>query len=197
MDKAHWILVIGWSLFGLVHSIMATEWFKAFCRRLMDASFKYYRQLYSMLALLSMCAVLYWQFSIKSRPIGSFPVLKYLMGLPLGISGLLLMGVSIRRYFFHLSGLSVFFNRQEEAELEIGGMHRFVRHPLYLGTLLFIWSLLLFFPLLSNLLACILITGYTLVGIQLEEQKLLHVYGDAYAEYRRKVPMLVPGIRIL
>src|SRR5579859_1006236 len=93
MDKAHWILVVGWLLFGLVHSLMAAEWCKAIFRRLMGRRFVYYRLLYAAFAFLSMGAVLYWQFSIKSLPLAFLPILRYLLGLPLGILGLVLMGL--------------------------------------------------------------------------------------------------------
>jgi len=70
-----------------------------------------------------------------------------------------------------------------------------MRHPLYSGTLLTIWSLLLIFPLLSNLLACLVITVYILIGIQLEEKKLLLDFGEDYRSYASSVPMLIPNIR--
>ena len=35
-------------------------------------------------------------------------------------------------------------------------------------------------------------TLYILVGIQFEERKLLKEFGQAYADYRRGVPMLIP-----
>jgi len=69
----------------------------------------------------------------------------------------------------------------EEEPLELGGLHRYIRHPLYLGTLLVVWSLFLFFPSLSNVLACFMITAYTLAGIRLEERKLLQEFGEDYA----------------
>jgi len=37
-------------------------------------------------------------------------------------------------------------------------------------------------------------TIYVLVGAYFEERKLLRDFGEAYAEYKRKTPMLVPGL---
>jgi protein-S-isoprenylcysteine O-methyltransferase Ste14 len=54
----------------------------------------------------------------------------------------------------------------------------------------------LFFPLLSNLLACVMITFYTLIGIRLEEKKLLNEFGATSADYRRRTPMLVPSLKL-
>ncbi|NOH03709.1 MAG: isoprenylcysteine carboxylmethyltransferase family protein [Chloroflexi bacterium] len=72
------------------------------------------------------------------------------------------------------------------------GLYRLVRHPLYTFSLVFIWLT----PVMSqNSLA--LYTGatlYLLIGAYFEERKLLRDFGEAYAEYKRKTPMLIPGL---
>src|SRR5258708_38809160 len=69
------------------------------------------------------------------------------------------------------------------------GVLRFVRHPLYVGWLLVLWSA----PRMTaaHLGFAIATTAYILVAIQFEERDLARMHGE-YAEYRKHVPMLVP-----
>ena len=116
------------------------------------------------------------------------------MGVMTGIPGLLMMIICIRKYFFDLSGVDVFKSTQSTPRLQTGGLHQFVRHPLYFGTLLFIWSCFLLFPMWNNLIACLVITIYTIIGIKIEERKLIREFGDSYIIYSRNVPMLIPNL---
>ena len=192
----YWILTAYWILFCVVHHITATEKCKEIVRVKMGRVFRYYRLMYSFLALASFIFVLFKQFSIKSGYLGISFWFKYFIGFPLGILGICLMFASIRKYFFKLSGIGVFYADQRPTTLELHGVHKYIRHPLYLGTLLLIWSLFLFFPLLTNLLAFLVMTAYVLIGIRSEEKKLLIVFGETYKNYRDKTPGLIPHIRI-
>lgn len=80
------------------------------------------------------------------------------------------------------------------ARLVTDGLYRFTRHPLYTAGLVFIWL----FPIMTcNLLALNLgLTIYIIIGAHFEERKLLSEFGEAYAEYRRRTPMLIPGLRL-
>lgn len=193
MNTDHLILLCAWALFGITHSLLASDRVTAACRKVLGRHFIYFRPLYSGIAVLSLAGILLWQFSIPGFAAGSFPMVKWLIGMPAGCLGIWLTGVSIRKYFFNHSGIAELMHKQPAPFLESGGIHRHIRHPLYMGTLLVIWSLFLFFPSLANLIACGMITGYTLIGIRLEERKLLRRFGESYAAYRRRTPMLIPG----
>ncbi len=68
--------------------------------------------------------------------------------------------------------------------------YRVVRHPLYVGWLCVFW----FTPTMTgaHLLFAATTTLYILVAIRLEERNLVEYHGAEYAEYRRRVPMLIP-----
>lgn len=110
------------------------------------------------------------------------------------IPGITIMAASIYKYFKLLSGIRSIYQATPPAELKVEGIHKYVRHPLYLGTLLFIWGLFFIFPLLNNLIAAAAITTYVLIGIKFEEKKLLKEFGNVYAEYIKNVPGLIPKL---
>ncbi len=79
---------------------------------------------------------------------------------------------------------------QPSGHLIIRGPYRWVRHPLYLFSILFIWSC----PDLTadRLLFNTFFTSWIIIGIFLEERDLVNDFGEEYVDYKRKVPMLIP-----
>jgi methanethiol S-methyltransferase len=84
------------------------------------------------------------------------------------------------------------FRGQPQAGLRFvtPALYRVVRHPLYVGWFFAFWST----PTMTvtHLLFALITTAYILVAIQLEERDLMRAHPE-YAEYRRRVPMLVPA----
>lgn len=70
------------------------------------------------------------------------------------------------------------------------GAYLLVRHPLYLFSILMIWSC----PDLTKdrLLFNILWTVWIVIGAFLEERDLVNEFGDTYRKYQRTVPMFIP-----
>jgi len=75
-------------------------------------------------------------------------------------------------------------------QLAIRGPYRYVRHPLYLFSIIMIWSC----PDITadRLVFNILWTLWVIIGARFEERDLVATFGDAYRDYQQKIPMLVP-----
>src|SRR5690606_3730458 len=69
-------------------------------------------------------------------------------------------------------------------------LYKRTRHPLYIGWMIAFWAI----PTMTagHLLFAGVLTGYMLIAIQFEEHDLMVHHGPAYAEYRKRVPMLIP-----
>ena len=94
---------------------------------------------------------------------------------------------------FALQGLGTPAPIAPTQNLVVTGLYRHVRHPLYVGWLLAIWSA----PTMTaaHLVFAIATTAYILLAIRWEERDLIDAHGRAYEEYRNEVPMLIPAVR--
>ncbi len=77
----------------------------------------------------------------------------------------------------------------EDEPLVTDGLHRFVRHPLYLGAYMIIWG-----GAVSDFGLATAVWGslYLFIGTRHEERSLSALYGEAYADYKRRVPAIIP-----
>jgi protein-S-isoprenylcysteine O-methyltransferase Ste14 len=195
MLKAHLILAVLWILFGVLHSVFASLTIKERFANAFPKQTKYYRLLYTLFAFLTFGLVIGYQLQLLTRFILERSGLSNAIGTIITITGLAIMIICIKKYFLSLSGLKSLFQERPTHELMINGIHRFVRHPLYLGTFLAIWGGFLLYPALSLFISNLAITAYTLFGIRLEEQKLVAEFGLDYKQYQQTVPKLIPSFR--
>ncbi len=104
------------------------------------------------------------------------------------------MLICMKKYFLDLSGINALLKKQDtEIHLQVSGMNSYVRHPLYTGTLVFIFGIFLLQPLVSNFISFLCILVYTIIGARFEEQKLVRTFGNEYKIYASQVPMLLPS----
>lgn len=186
-------------LYGLVHSWLASLTLKALVRRLSShLTDRFYRLAYNLFALLSLAPVLALPFLLPDRRIYTIPnpwlaFTLALQGLALGLLGIGLLETGVWSFL----GVRQLTNPKPEhsEQLVTRGLYSWVRHPLYAAGLAFIWLT----PVMTwNILALnIGLTLYLLIGAALEERKLLYEFGEAYARYRKRTPMLIPSISFI
>lgn len=181
------------SLFAIQHSVMARPAFKRRLLRLIPQAAE--RPTYVLASSLALM-LLFWQWSPLGGVIWDIQNPTW-RAATLGVfaSGWLLVLVTtflinhfdlfgLRQVWLHLRG-----REYTSLHFVTPGPYRLVRHPLYLGWLLAFWAT----PTMTvtHLLFAAVTTAYILVAIQLEERDLIDAHPE-YAEYRRRVPMILP-----
>jgi methanethiol S-methyltransferase len=96
--------------------------------------------------------------------------------------------------FFGLDGFFSQTGSARQISLNTHGFYHYVRHPLYLFSMIFIWLL----PIMTwNILAFnIGATAYLLIGSVFEERKLVQDFGQEYLDYHKQVPAFVPRLKL-
>src|SRR5215467_13718956 len=180
-------------LFAVQHSLMARQWFKRAWTRLVPPPIERSTYvLFSSVALL----VLFWKWEPMGRVIWDVEThtgqlllyVLYAAGWLTVLAATFLINhfdlFGLRQVWLYLRGIPY-----TPLRFRTPGLYRIVRHPLYVGWLLVFWSA----PLMTvaHLVFAVATTAYILLAIQFEERDLIQFHAE-YAEYRRRVPMLVP-----
>jgi protein-S-isoprenylcysteine O-methyltransferase Ste14 len=176
------------SLFALVHSILAIPSLKGALTRRNQYLRRFYRLYYNIVSV-----VLFgWVMSAYSNTAvlyvvpGVWSLVLYFLQLVF----LVILFLCVRQ-----TGVADFLGISRGTQtyrLVTSGWYRIVRHPLYLFSILFLVSN----PVITVrwLLLTLISTVYFVVGACIEEKRLQAEFGDEYQAYQRSVPFLLPRL---
>lgn len=190
------IILLSLAAWGLVHSVLASHFAKDMIRGTVGKQgMRLYRLGYNIFSVLSFAPVLYFSWSLPDEVVYAVPSPWNI----LMFGGQLLAAACLLAAFLQTDSLSfiglkqLFVEGEDSGPLVTRGLYRLVRHPLYTFSLLFVWLT----PVMSqnSLVLYLGVTLYVLIGAYFEERKLLRDFGGAYEEYKRRTPMLIPGLR--
>jgi protein-S-isoprenylcysteine O-methyltransferase Ste14 len=184
------------TVFAFQHSGMARPAFKRWWTRLVPSAVE--RSTYVLFSSLAL-VLLFWLW----RPLDGVvwdvehPSGRLALHSLCALGWLTVLATTFLINHFDLFGLRqvwLYFHRRPYISLGFvtPGPYRLVRHPLYVGWLIAFWAT----PTMTaaHLLFALGTTVYILVAIRFEERDLLAAFGRSYAEYRARVPMLVPEL---
>jgi len=180
-------------LFAVQHSVMARQGFKALWTRIVPVPVE--RSTYVLFSSVALI-VLFWKWEPMGGAIWNVAnsAGRLALNALFAAGWLTVLAATFLIDHFDLFGMSqvwAYFGKRayKAPGFRTPGVYRFVRHPLYVGWLLVFWSA----PRMTaaHLVFAIATTAYILVAIQFEERDLARMHGE-YAEYRKRVPMLVP-----
>ena len=184
------------ALFGLQHSVMARQGFKAAWTRIVPEPIE--RSAYVLFASLALVAMfLFWQplpgtvWSVGSEPA------RILLWALFAAGWLIVLVSTLLISHFELFGLKQVWThmRGTPAEAPVFRQplfYKVVRHPIYTGFFIAFWAT----PemTLGHLLFAVAMSAYMLVAIGYEERDLVRLFGSEYEDYRARVGKLAPRV---
>jgi methanethiol S-methyltransferase len=185
-------LLLSWLAYFYLHSLLASESVKLFFTKLFLLSTpRIYRIGYNLFALTGLLLLLWLQFIVASTLLFSTGLIIDSIAICVMLTGLVIMLTAIRNYDWKgFAGIA----DEKNYTLVIEGINKYVRHPLYSGTILFVTGYFIWQPYYKNILLWLLMWVYLAIGMIYEERKLVKLYGADYKDYQKRVKKIIPFI---
>lgn len=194
------LIVFLFALFGISHTFLASNKIKIALAQKLGVKIAFYRLFYNVSSVLIFVAV----YALAPKPNVTIYDLQYpfdIITFALQVASLAGLYWATRlidlKEFVGISQIERYLRDEYKTEdldekqtLRIEGAFKFVRHPVYFFSILFLGlrpTMDLFY-----LIMFVSVIIYFYVGSIYEEKKLIEKFGDEYREYQKNVPRLFP-----
>ena len=192
----YFLLCILWILWCFLHSWLVTTRTTLWFRKQFRDKFVFYRIFYNLFSLITVLPLFYWQRTIPGPIV--FPLSPYLMLFKyaaLIFSVIVIAGSFVSFDIWEFIGIrhTVSGDQEKEPVIKKHGFYGIVRHPMYLGGIIFFTASMTHAPL-PQFLGYLILAIYMIIGTVREDRRLARELGDVYRNYQKEVPMILPGI---
>ena len=159
----------------------------------MGRQYIWYRLLYTVFSTVFIFGILIFSTTFSQSDIlAKTPTTTYL-GYMLASFGTIIIVRSFKSFSKkRFIGLQPHDDLEDKEEFVVTGLHSYVRHPIYSGTVLMFLGFFFFEPTLSSVIHFAMLLFYLPFGVHYEEKKLIELYGEKYIQYKRMVPSIIP-----
>lgn len=185
------------ALFGVQHTVMARPAFKKWWTQMVPWPIE--RSTYVLISsLLLILLFYYWQpitivfWDASGNFMGTILEGLYWFGWVLVFYSTFLIDhfdlFGLKQVTYHLQ------KREWKANpFQVKSLYKIIRHPLMLGWIVVFWAT----PVMTNghLLFAVVLTFYILIALVYEERDLEDFFGDAYRDYKSRVPKIIPFMK--
>lgn len=187
-----------WILWCTMHSLLIDPLVVRYIKTRMASKAVYYRLTYNILSLFTLLPLLIMTWIDRGEIVFSWSGWTVLLRL-LFFFGAMVCFVGGARGYDLQNFLGFKQIREGKDSLLLGDQQSFseagifglIRHPWYVGSFFFVWSI--FTTYYEKNFACaIILSCYLLLGTYLEERKILVEHGDIYRKYQARVSMFFP-----
>jgi protein-S-isoprenylcysteine O-methyltransferase Ste14 len=191
------LIALMWSGYCALHSYLISIRFTNMLNRILKKYYAFYRLFYFLISLLLLIPLMNYTAQSDDRIIivyGHYlnilrnvliygSLLMFCWAFFLDYDSLSFLGIRQILNFKKTKGLS------PSVEIKKSGLLGIIRHPMYLALIIYLWCQT---QKISDIVVSTVLTVYIIIGIKLEEKKLILEFGETYIKYQKQVPMLIP-----
>jgi methanethiol S-methyltransferase len=190
------LIALIWTVYFALHSYLISIRFTELMKHLLKSYYAFYRLFYVVISIVLLYPVFYYTGQLQSEVLITYHPPWSFVRNALIICSLLIF---FKAFIFDYDALSFLGIRQlltfrknpvnHEGGIKKKGLLGIMRHPMYFTVIIIFWCQTY---RLSDIVVNSVLTLYVIIGTMLEERKLVLEYGDAYIQYQKEVPMLIP-----